>query len=224
MSEMSPLPFRTKICGVRSAEDVTAVVACGGGAIGLNFVPESPRYIDPNVAAAWDQTVIQAVTRVGVFVNQSEANIRRTADQVSLDVIQLHGDEPLSLIEQLAPLPVIRAIRCRDTSFQDVEKLLADTADLAVRPLAVLLDAYAPGAYGGTGKALDWNLVAESLSDCPLPVILAGGLRPENVAAAITTAHPAAVDTASGVEVKPGRKSHDMIRQFVANAEDAFAS
>jgi phosphoribosylanthranilate isomerase len=172
-----------------------------------------------------------------------------------LDGFQLHGDEPAELIFELnvvthqhgtelgikdPQFPIIRAFRCRESSLQqagDYLRRCRDLGDEAKRsgnpdlarhsslPHAVLLDAYAPGAYGGTGQVVDWNVVRNERDLLMgLPVILAGGLTPENVAEAIVTARPDAVDVASGVESSPGKKDPEKVRRFIAEARRAFGA
>jgi phosphoribosylanthranilate isomerase len=151
----------------------------------------------------------------------------------ALTDIQLHGDEPAELFEQIAmlartvvygQLPVIRAFRCSFDNLPTISRYLDELAQLQCRPAAVLVDAYDRTAYGGTGQHLDWpRLHAERSVFAQYPLILAGGLTPDNVAEAILTARPDAVDVASGVESSPGKKDPAKLRDFIAAAKSAFA-
>jgi phosphoribosylanthranilate isomerase len=215
--------FQVKICGVANLADALCCAEAGADAIGLNFYPPSPRCVPVDVARQIASRLPSTVIRVGVFVNAAPEDVLRTCDRVGLDVVQLHGDETPQMIRQLAGRQVIKAFRCESHDFQPVTEFLRRCADLDCRPCGVLIDAYRPSSYGGTGQIADWSLVRE-LSDLlsETPVILAGGLRPENVAAAIEASRPAAVDTASGVESAPGRKDGERVRTFIRNVWDAF--
>jgi phosphoribosylanthranilate isomerase len=188
---------------------------------------------------------------IGVFVNFAEKQLRSAIDSACLDAWQLHGDETPELVAEMswprnmaideglvhtgwsawssemviqhAPA-CIRAFRCRAADLADVANFLQQCRNANGLPQAVLLDAYAPDAFGGTGKEVDWNAVREQRDQLHgLPVILAGGLTPDNVAQAIRTARPDAVDVASGVESSPGKKDPAKVREFVAAATAAFA-
>jgi phosphoribosylanthranilate isomerase len=163
------------------------------------------------------------ICKVGVFVNASRDEILRTCDQVGLDTIQLHGDETPQMMAGLAGRQLLKAFRCSSDDLRPVTEFLQRCEDLGGRPCGVLIDAYQPNVFGGTGRTASWSLVrklAESLLD--IPIVLAGGLGPENVAAAIKASRPAAVDTASGVEAEPGRKDPHRVRAFIDNAWAAF--
>lgn len=217
--------FRIKICGVTRAEDVRAAAAAGADAIGLNFYRASPRSIDLPRARALAGEIPEGVARVGVFVNASPEEIRRAHRALGLDWIQLHGDEPPGVVAQLHDLPVIRAFRCRDPRFAEVPAYLDQCRRLGRLPRAVLVDAFAPGTYGGTGATVAWDALADAAAGFgQLPLILAGGLRDTNVAAAIERVRPRAVDTASGVEASPGVKDAQLVERFVAQARKAFAA
>ncbi|MEX2027358.1 MAG: phosphoribosylanthranilate isomerase [Pirellulaceae bacterium] len=189
----------------------------------------------------------------GVYVNPTFDTARQIAAICGAANWQLHGDEPASLIAGLSRIATlvddhgkayprfleqrhdpssglarafatIRAFRCRDGSLKLIDKYLNECQQAGALPQAVLLDAYEPGSYGGTGQVVDWNVVRNERDLLMgLPVILAGGLTPENVAEAIATARPDAVDVASGVESSPGKKDPDKVRQFIAEARRAFA-
>lgn len=218
--------FRIKICGITRREDATAAAAAGADAVGLNFYPPSVRYLPPEAAREVTADLPLSVWRVGVFVNATAAEIVRTAALAGLTAIQLHGDEPPEFGASLAallpaPLPILRAFRLKDAaSLADVGAYLA-----AGRvPEAVLVDAHQPGSYGGTGHKVDWEMLAAFRPSPPWPsLVLAGGLTPANVAAAIRLVRPAAVDVAGGVESAPGRKDAAAVSAFVSAAAAAFA-
>ncbi|MEZ6112110.1 MAG: phosphoribosylanthranilate isomerase [Pirellulaceae bacterium] len=212
--------FQIKICGITRVDDAVAAWQAGADAIGLNFYDRSPRCISAVQARSiGDALPPGAVQRVGVFVNSSLDEIAAICDQANLDVIQLHGDELPSMIAELSQRlarPIIRAFRCRDDSLDEVDRYLEACEQAGRLPDAVLVDAYSPGEYGGTGKCVDWeSLIRERPRLRGLPLILAGGLRPENVAEAIRAVQPSAVDTASGVELSAGIKDHAAVQRFV---------
>ena len=240
-------PFQIKICGVTSEAD--AIFACqqGADAIGLNFYDRSSRFVDLDTAhaivgAIRDQNSgLAAETQlIGVFVNASVADMVRTAESLGLDFMQLHGDEEPSIVPALRQAlgasklkcSLIRAIRCkpaeRDTSNED--NLNADDEKARVEALMlkwvksgvdmVLLDASVTGEFGGTGQAVDWATVATI--KCDVPLVLAGGLTPENVEEAISISKSKSVDVASGVESRPGAKDKKKVEAFVEAANSAF--
>jgi phosphoribosylanthranilate isomerase len=202
------------------------------------------------IAKALAQEFKGKVQIVGVFVNAPIELWLKIAHEVGLDAIQFHGDEPpealvrkqwpedalraLQTPNGKTPEPpawvsvkkdrqIIRAFRCPSSSLEPVGKYLQECKKLRALPDAVLVDAHEPGSYGGTGLAVDWNAVKKEREQLlGLPFILAGGLTPENVAQAIATSRPDAVDVASGVEFLPGRKEAAKVRAFVANAQEAF--
>jgi phosphoribosylanthranilate isomerase len=215
--------FQVKICGVTNLEDARCCAEAGADAIGLNFYPPSPRCVGVDVARRIALEMPATVTKVGVFVNASRDEMLRTCDRVGLDAIQLHGDETPPMMAELAGRQLIKAFRCGSDDVRPLAEFLRRCEDLGCRPDGVLIDACQPSAFGGTGQTANWSLVrnlSRLLRD--IPIILAGGLRPENVAAAIEATHPAAVDTASGVESEPGRKDPHRVRAFIGNAWDAF--
>lgn len=215
--------FRVKICGITSAADAQAACEAGADAIGINFFSASPRHCTLAEAGAVVRGVKPGVLRVGVFVNAPVKDIRQAAAEVPLDLIQLHGDESPEMLRQLRPLPVMKVFR-----LQAETGPLAEYLDACHRhgawPRMALIDAVRAGEYGGTGQTLDWPLLAAQRPAWRgLPLVLAGGLKPENVAEAIAAVRPWGVDVASGVEETPRRKSADLMRQFVAAAQNAFA-
>lgn len=215
--------FQIKICGITSVDDALMVTRAGADAIGLNFYARSPRYVTPDVARQIAQAVPSSVTKVGLFVNSSAGDVCRLFDDLQLDLIQLHGDEPPEFLVQLAPRPVMRAFRLGPDGLGPVIEYIARCHELAACPSSVLLDALSVGAYGGTGKTADWNAAKRYASETDQPpLILAGGLTSKNVAEAIRTVRPAAVDVASGVESKPGRKDPVAVAAFIQAARAAF--
>ncbi len=200
---------KVKICGITRVEDALAAVRLGADALGFNFWPRSKRYLPPDRARAIVRRLPPFVTAVGVFVDPTREEVLRAVDQSGVGVAQLHGDEPPQLCASL-PLPVLKAIRLAGP------QALAQLASYEVQ--AFLLDAPSAG-YGGSGTTCDWSLAAAVASE--LPVVLAGGLGPENVAEAVRTVRPWAVDVASGVESAPGVKDADRMRLFVERAKEA---
>lgn len=215
--------FRIKICGVTSVADAQMAARAGADAIGLNFYSKSPRQIDPTTAATIVAAVPKEIVKVGVFVNATAEMVCELFDWLSLDLIQLHGDESPEILQALGKRPVMRAFRCGVASLADVNDYLVQCRKLGCTPDQILLDAYRADQYGGTGVTLDWAGLqrASMMFDLP-PVVLAGGLKPENVGRAITTANPAAVDVAGGVECLPGVKDPQRVFDFVRAAREAF--
>ena len=216
--------LRIKICGITRPADARLAVQAGADAIGLNFYAPSPRSLTLEQAQEICQQLEDNVQRVGVFVNHSEDAIRLHVEELQLDLVQLHGDEPAELIQALQPLDVIKACRCRNPGLDDARQLLAECREREALPAAMLLDAHVPGEYGGTGQVLEWQQFGHldgALDGCPL--ILSGGLTADNVATAIEQARPRAVDTASGVESEPGLKDADLLARFIDEAQAAFS-
>lgn len=196
---------RIKVCGLTRVEDVQAAVAAGVDAIGLVFYPESPRHVTIAQAVTLCREIPPFVTIVGLFVNPSRAEVHRVVESVPLNLLQFHGDETVDQCEGFG-LPYLRAARVRP----GVD--LLEFASQFPSARALLLDTWTP-AYGGSGESFDWSLVPAS---CPLPVILSGGLTPNNVAEAIRQVRPVAVDVSSGVESAKGIKDAAKIRAFVS--------
>jgi phosphoribosylanthranilate isomerase len=200
-----------KICGITSVEDAQAAVEAGADALGFVFYPPSPRYVTPEQASAIMRTLPPFVTTVGLFVDVSVETINTIAAQCGLDRIQLHGREPPEFCGRVVR-PVIKAFRIKN-----VESLLSLSS---YQVAAYLLDAYVEGALpGGTGASFSWELAAQAKPDGP--VILAGGLTPENVEAAIRRIRPYGVDVSTGVERAAGVKDHRKVRTFIARAKAA---
>jgi phosphoribosylanthranilate isomerase len=214
--------FRTKICGITNAQDADLVRRLGGQAIGLNFYPDSARYIRGTAASpipAWGGGIL----RVGVFVNQTQKEIRAAISKWSLGAIQLHGDETPSELAELMDCRRIKAFRLRADHLFAISDFLSRCDALDCLPEAVLVDGWQAKAYGGTGARADWELLAAHPDLFgSLPVILAGGLDPTNVAAAVAAVRPAGVDVASGVESAVGVKDQRKVAEFLAAANRVF--
>ena len=215
-----------KICGITDESTAEAVCGLAPDAIGLNFHPPSPRSVSPVVAARIAAVMPDGVLRVGVFVNRAASEIEDLAHECRLDQIQLHGDEsPEQLAEvrrRLPSIPVIRAWRMAGDSLADLESHLTDCRALGIELAGCLIDSRVAGAYGGTGHTVAWDaLVRAYRRDSWPPLILAGGLTPDNVADAIRATQPWGVDVASGVESAPGVKDIELVRRFIAKARAA---
>jgi phosphoribosylanthranilate isomerase len=213
-----------KICGIRDIEAALAAVEAGADAIGLNFYDRSPRVVAPAVAAAIVSHVralpVGAVEPVGVFVNHSADEIRAIAKRCGLRTIQLHGDEPPDLVAELAAeFRVVKAFRLGDEDLETLARYLEACRRPGASPWACLIDAKVEGMYGGTGHTAPWEMLSREykMADWP-PLILAGGLRPDNVAQAIRAVRPWGVDVAGGVESSLACKDAALVRQFVQNA------
>jgi phosphoribosylanthranilate isomerase len=215
--------FRIKICGITTPNDARAAIEAGADAIGLNFYPDSPRYIDRERARAIVDAVGNRVCKVGLFVNDRVDEVRTAYDELDLDLIQLHGDEPADYLRALAPRPVMKAFRVGPYKLVPLRKWFDEAMRSALIPQLVLIDAFQRDKFGGTGVVADWSQGAAYTSMPGLPpLVLAGGLKAENVGDAIATVRPAAIDTAGGVERSPGIKDHAKMRAFVDAARAAF--
>lgn len=197
-----------KICGLTNPEDAAVAVDAGARALGFVCYRKSPRYVEPKVIKAIVATLPPFVVPVGVFVNEEAQTVRALLDDTGLMLAQLHGDESAAYCEQLGR-PALKAVRLKDRS--GFLALAECRGRAAIR--GFLVDAYSEAAYGGTGQVVDWNLAAEVAKVST--VLLAGGLTPENVGAAIRAVRPYGVDVSSGVEQSPGRKDHDKVRAFL---------
>ena len=201
-------PIQIKICGVTNARDAKTCVALGAQMIGLNFYPQSPRYIEPKVARQIVEALPTHVDAVGVFVSGNADEIRRTANAAAVDCVQLHGDFSPELARELAD--EFRVIRVFSThpQFRPEDVTLFPHCD-------VLVDAHHPELRGGTGQTCDWSAARATLRFSRF-LILSGGLNAENVAGAIKAVTPHAVDVCSGVESAPGVKDRGAINDFIA--------
>jgi phosphoribosylanthranilate isomerase len=203
---------RVKICGITEFEDARDAALLGADAIGLNFYPSSPRYIDPARAAKIIEKLPPFVTIVGIFVNHPDPqNLEDFALSLGLHAVQLHGNETPDYCSMIQRVKVIKAFRV-DSSFR-VDTLRNHGSG------TFLLDACSPDQFGGTGKSFDWDLVfgANAFGS----IIIAGGLNPDNVSRVVSTLHPFGVDVASGVESKPGKKNYDKMRRFIEGVQRA---
>ncbi len=215
-----------KICGIRDVAGALAAVQAGADAIGLNFYAKSPRVVDPAVAAdivaRLHAGTRSAIEPVGVFVNHSPEEIRTICRQCDLRTVQLHGDEsPEEVAELAGEYEIIRAFRVGDDGLDSPARYFEDCARLQVTLRACLIDAKVAGAYGGTGRVAPWELLRRDYKTAEWPpLILAGGLRPDNVAEAIRVVAPFGVDVAGGVETSIACKDATLVRQFVQNAKD----
>ena len=207
------MAVQVKICGVTTVADARLAVAAGADLIGLNFYPHSPRFVARVTAEAIRHVLPAPVRCVGVFVNAPRAQVADLAAGLPLDLIQFHGDEPPAALSGW-PLPTIRALRVGPRTV--LPDLFASTpADY------VLLDAQKSGRYGGTGTTFAWQRAAALPGHSLERTILAGGLTPDNVADAVRTVRPWAVDVASGVESTPGRKDPGKLDRFIRHAKAA---
>ena len=196
---------RSKICGITRMEDALAAVEAGADAIGLVFYAKSPRAVTVQQARAIIAGLPPFVTTVGLFVNASACELNETLDAVPLDMLQFHGDETPDECESYQR-PYIKALRVK--AGDDI----ASTCATYGGARGILLDTYVEGVPGGTGEAFDWSLIPAGLGK---PIILAGGLTPANVGAAIEQVRPYAVDVSGGVEQGKGIKDHSRIRAFM---------
>lgn len=226
--------IHVKICGITNLEDARAAVESGADLLGFILYPKSPRFVEPAVIgeilaeiqvsgrgggadlATTINSAGRALKTVGVFVNEPVHRILAILEQAGLDYAQLHSDEPPFALAQLQG----RAFKAlRPTGADEALAQAAIYAPLGpVEGPALMIDAYDPNAYGGTGKTADWHAAAAVAQKHP-GLLLAGGLRPENVAAAIQTVQPWGVDVSSGVETAPGRKDHARVRAFIRAAK-----
>jgi phosphoribosylanthranilate isomerase len=200
--------IRVKICGITSRDDARAAVEAGADALGFVFVEGTPRWIEPEAAAAITAELPPFITAVGVFADRTTSEIERIAAVSGISVAQLHGDEPPEACVQLR-IPFVKAIRIAREG---------DLAHLAAykEARAFVLDAYDPARLGGTGRTFPWAIAREAARQHR--IVLAGGLTPDNVAEAIAQVRPYAVDVSSGVETSPGRKDHRKLRAFIERA------
>jgi len=194
-----------KICGITRVEDALAAAGAGADAIGLVFHAGSPRAVSIEQARAIVQALPPFVTTVGLFVDAAEETIRAVLDQVPLDLLQFHGDEPDTFCQRFAR-PYIKAVRVRPGD--DLDALAANWPGAS----GILLDSYKPGVPGGTGETFDWSMIPAQRS---WTLVLAGGLQSQNVRQAIDLTAPWAVDVSGGVEATKGIKDIDKINAFV---------
>ena len=205
---------KIKVCGVTSVEDAKLVCSSGVDAIGLNFYSESKRGLTVSEGSAIEVSLPPFVSKVGVFVNPNQSLVNKALETISFDFLQFHGSESVSFCESFS-LPYIKAIPA-----QNSQQILRDLADYSSAS-AILLDTKVGARFGGTGEAFDWKIVPET----KLPLIVAGGLNPQNVFEAVSLMRPFAVDVSSGVEKESIQKDFQKMREFVEQvrlADEAF--
>jgi phosphoribosylanthranilate isomerase len=196
---------QVKICGITSVADALTAAEAGADMIGLMFYEGSPRHIFLATAAEIDRALPPLVLRVGVFVNPDPAQVMAAISACGLNLLQFHGDEPSDFCTQFGVMS-IKALRVQsEESLKELENFNTD---------AFLLDAYSKSGLGGTGEKFNWDLAIEARK-FGKPIFLAGGLTPENVAAAVKQVRPFAVDVSSGVESAPGKKDAAKVRAFI---------
>lgn len=215
---------RVKVCGITSLDDALVAAAAGADALGFNFWPQSPRYLEPARAAEIIALLPPFVAPVGVFVDESPRVVERVAQAAGVRAVQLHGDELPQDVSALAAsgLTVLKAFRVgRQFRAQELKKY-ASPGPGGAGAAAFLLDTEVKGKRGGTGKSFDWRKARAA--NRYGRILLAGGLTIENVAKAIRQAQPYGVDVCSGVESKPGVMDHNLIREFVRQAKSALGA
>jgi len=194
-----------KICGITSLDDASFAAECGADALGFNFYSKSPRYVAPERAKEIIEKIPERITKVGVFVNHDALEVKKIVGYCGLNLIQFHGDESPEYCYQFPRLRLIKALSPRRE---------ADLRTLRTYPVrAILVDAYDPLRYGGTGKSSDWGIAIKVKKTHLL--IIAGGLRADNIREAIEIVSPHAVDINSGVESSPGRKDPEKVSKIV---------
>lgn len=197
-----------KVCGVTREEDARAAIDAGADALGFNFYAGSKRCVRLGDIAGWAGSLPAWVGRIAVVVNANDSLLRELEESALFHAFQFHGGEAPEIAARWGGEFYIKACPISDEA--SAEAALADPAP------CLLLDAHAPGVFGGTGRVIDWSLAAHVAARAKRPVVLSGGLNPDNVADAVRGVHPAAVDTASGVESSPGHKDAAKMRSFVA--------
>lgn len=197
-----------KICGITNSDDAVAAIAAGADALGFNFYKPSPRYVTPETAREIIAQLPDSILKVGVFVNEESPEVvHRIANESGISAVQLHGDESPDYCRELAHLHTIKALAVSDDfDAQMVQQYQVD---------AIMLDTKHHTLRGGTGQAFDWS-IAQQVSKLVPKLYLAGGLSPENVANAIESVRPHAVDACSSLEDLPGKKDYERMRAFVA--------
>ena len=204
---------RVKICGITNSADALAAIDAGANLLGFNFYEKSPRHITEAEAARIRARLPKKIQAVGIFVNASPAEVTALRKSLKLDAVQLHGDETPDSVAQIARLMrVIKAFRV------EPEFPLA-TLDEYPEAFAFLFDAAQTGQYGGTGRTTDWDVARRGALN--RRIILAGGLKVENVAAAVRIVRPYGIDVASGVESEPGKKDPGLLREFIQEVRRA---
>jgi phosphoribosylanthranilate isomerase len=218
LAKYNKLMVRIKICGVTTPEDARFAAEAGADAVGLNFFPQSPRFVTPLAAKEIVRALPAFTSPVGVFVGMPVRQVCAIAFQLGLRGVQAYDEEPPA--EDTFPFAHIPAFRVKDAAGLDhVRRFVDRSRSLSRAPAAVLIDSHVEGLMGGTGHAAPWELLRGF--DIGVPLILAGGLTPENVAEAVALVQPWGVDVASGVEHAPGVKDPDQVMRFVKNARSS---
>ncbi|MBX3451229.1 MAG: phosphoribosylanthranilate isomerase [Planctomycetaceae bacterium] len=211
-----------KVCGIRDVNIARVAALAGADAVGLNFHPPSPRFVDEQTASQIVAALPSHVESIGVFVNRTADDVVRIAETVGLTGVQLHGDETPDLVAEIAhrvgPRFVIRAFRVDETGLDDVAREMDALRSLQVELFAALVDARVAGTYGGSGVKAPWHVLRRDWQCEWPPLVLAGGLTPENVADAVAEVGPWGVDVAGGVESSPGVKDAARIQTFLERA------
>jgi phosphoribosylanthranilate isomerase len=213
LGALSPI-VKVKICGITNQSDGEAAVALGADALGFNLWPRSKRFINLEAESEWILGLPPSVLKVAVLVNPSIEEAEFVFSLPYIDRVQFHGEEDACFCARFAGTPrsYIKAVALRDSAS-------CDQIERYQTPY-ILLDAYAPGEYGGTGKIIDWDLASEFVkAHRELKVFLSGGLNPENVAEAVRKVKPYGVDIASGVEEAPGKKDRGLMKALIAAAK-----
>ena len=199
---------KVKICGITNRDDAQTAVEAGADALGFVMYKKSPRWVEPAVARAIIAELPPFILPIGVFVNEDVGTVRSLVDECGFALAQLHGDESASYCQQLGR-PTLKALRLKDRgSFLALAEFQGRAG---VR--GFLIDAFSEKAYGGTGQTVDWTLAAEVAGT--IPILLAGGLTPSNVAEAVQRVRPYGVDVSSGVELTPGKKDREKVQAFL---------
>jgi phosphoribosylanthranilate isomerase len=213
---LSPDTTSLKICGITTAEDARQLATLGVPALGVNFWPQSKRYLSPEDARDVCLPLAGKILRVGVFVNADPSLVRELIKNNIIDVAQFHGDEPPAYCAPFADadIPFIKAVGVNNANS------LTHLSDY--RATAILLDTPAPGIYGGTGEKFDWTHARDFILTHPeTPVLLAGGITPANAGDAIAMVHPAALDVASGAELSPGIKDFTKVKALIHSCAES---
>lgn len=199
------MPVHVKICGLCSARDVEDIAALRPDALGFVFWKSSKRHVQPADVASWVKNVPKNILKVGVFVDSSVDEILRVVETAALDVVQLHGDEGPDVAARM-PVRVWKVVHPGRTDLARVAGYHVD---------AFLVDSYSSTLPGGTGVTADWDAAERFARSVTTPVVLAGGLTPENVGEAVRRVRPWGVDVSSGVELRPREKNLDKVRLFI---------
>ena len=195
--------IHVKICGITSFNDAIMAANYGASALGFIFYEKSPRYINPKILKTWISNVPSSVKKVGVFVNKDVDKVNKIAEELNLDMVQLHGDESPEYCNQMIK-PVIKVFRVNNK----FDSIMLNNYQVAT----FLFDTYNKENHGGTGESFDWQSILQLNTE--IPVILSGGLNADNVLEGIEVVKPSAVDVNSGVEAAPGKKDEEKIKNL----------